>query len=495
MQDADLFNLLVQLFVLAGAGFVGCYVAQRLGTARIVGGLIAGLLIGPTLLGNLAPDAERWLWKGAQTERAAFASLEAEYESAVKASIISGVSEIHREILKEEYEPRIGEAAMEVVDAESSHRSKTQRLAILAAAVFLLAVGRNGLSHDLIRTLPRASFMAIGIFAIPIAGTVVAASIFDMPQDLGGLQLSVAPWIPIAAISVLVSSVAVPMNSRLRDGYLGHAEPSDAERVLALIQLTTAIVTAVVFLVVVALLVCGRQAAAAAFFKSPPPSVIGLFKAMPIILAVLVGGFAAALAVTWFASRLFGERNSSEAVPAVGVLFVAALLAVGGAVYTGLPIILGALAAGLAFGSLANASEIVKRHLAPLADGIALPVLCAYIGTRIDLIPHFDWVWVLVALIIFGDGKATGVMLVGRYVCRLDWRASMRMGTILAAGGAVPLIVALMVYEAGVIDQTLFVALVIANAVTAAFAAPVLRMIDAYFASSAPEPTDGFSDD
>lgn len=481
MPDADLFNLLVQLLVLAAAGFVGCYLAERLGTARIVGGLIAGLLIGPSLLGKVAPDADRWLWKGAQTELAQLASLEAEYESAVKASIISGVSEIHREILKEEYEPRIGEVASKVSRAEWAHESHTRALMIIAIVLILVACGRNAPMHGFAGLLPRATAIMLGAVALPLIGGMV------LWETLGAGRFAIAfeylswdDWIWAAGLAAL----AIPISPRLLNGLGSSAADDSPSRLLPVMQAATALAS--IFLIV-------YLAAATHWLDSMgeinvPPSV----PSVVLALTTFVGGFAAALAISFFGFRVLEGKRAINPSGVIGLLFSASVLPLAGAAYADVSMAVGALAAGLAFGALPSTAEIVKRHLAPIADGIALPILCAYIGTRIDIIPHFDWVWVLIALILFSDGKALGVMLVGRYVCRLDWRASMRMGTILAAGGALPLIVALMVYEAGIIDQTLFVALVIANAVTAAFAAPVLRMIDAYFGPSEP---DGFSDD
>lgn len=475
MQDADLFNLLVQLLVLAAAGFVGCYLAERLGTARIVGGLVAGLLIGPSLLGKVAPDAERWLWKGAQTELAELASLEEEYKSAMKASIISGVSEIHQEILKEEYEPRIIEAQTDALRAQDDHRHLTFGFAVFAMALLLLTIGRDGPLLNVTGSLSRAVPLAVGSLVIPVVGAVAAAWLLGPPNP--GEVVSPG-W--IFAISAGLAVCAAPLSQRL----LGKCESELSSIVCA---------GALVNIAIVCIVLAWEFEVNAGRGASPTTP-------LALAFAVLVGGAAIALLVAWIGSYLTrGAERQSEGwavavvvIAGLGSTLLAVRLSHSISVYFGVPFILGALAAGLAFGSLTNASAIVKRHLAPLADGIALPILCAYIGTRIDLIPHFDWAWVLIALVLFGDGKATGVVFVGRYVCRLDWRASMRMGTILAAGGAVPLIVALMVYEAGIIDQTLFVALVIANAVTAAFAAPVLRMIDAYFASS---DRGGFSDD
>ncbi|MEV4441893.1 cation:proton antiporter [Streptomyces sp. NPDC049577] len=57
-------HFLLAAAVVLAAALAGGALARRLGQPRVVGEICAGLALGPTLLGGLAPDAARWLFPG-----------------------------------------------------------------------------------------------------------------------------------------------------------------------------------------------------------------------------------------------------------------------------------------------------------------------------------------------------------------------------------------------------------------------------------------------
>jgi len=66
-QTEDLlFSILLQVIVMIGAARIGNTILRRLGQPGVVGEIIAGLLLGPSLLGHFFPDASRALF-GART--------------------------------------------------------------------------------------------------------------------------------------------------------------------------------------------------------------------------------------------------------------------------------------------------------------------------------------------------------------------------------------------------------------------------------------------
>src|SRR5687768_4699104 len=56
-----LLHLLVQLVVILLTCRLTGWVAQRLGQTRVIGEMVAGVLLGPSLLGVLAPEFQQWL--------------------------------------------------------------------------------------------------------------------------------------------------------------------------------------------------------------------------------------------------------------------------------------------------------------------------------------------------------------------------------------------------------------------------------------------------
>ncbi|MGV9675603.1 cation:proton antiporter domain-containing protein [Nocardia sp. NPDC003482] len=61
-ENSVLRQLLVALTVVVGVSAVGGMVAEKLGQARVFGELVAGLLLGPTALGAVAPGVQQWLF-------------------------------------------------------------------------------------------------------------------------------------------------------------------------------------------------------------------------------------------------------------------------------------------------------------------------------------------------------------------------------------------------------------------------------------------------
>ncbi len=58
-----LFFTLLQICLIILAARLAGHAARRLGQPRAVGEIVAGLMLGPSLFGTLAPDTFRWLFR------------------------------------------------------------------------------------------------------------------------------------------------------------------------------------------------------------------------------------------------------------------------------------------------------------------------------------------------------------------------------------------------------------------------------------------------
>jgi Kef-type K+ transport system membrane component KefB len=58
-------RLLIAIVLIITVGSLGGWVAGRCGQPRVVGAMVAGFTLGPSLLGQLAPGAQRWLFPSA----------------------------------------------------------------------------------------------------------------------------------------------------------------------------------------------------------------------------------------------------------------------------------------------------------------------------------------------------------------------------------------------------------------------------------------------
>lgn len=66
MSEAELSRLFLAIVLLLSAALGSGYLFDRLGMPRVVGEIVGGIALGPTLLGGLAPDWHRWLFAAAE---------------------------------------------------------------------------------------------------------------------------------------------------------------------------------------------------------------------------------------------------------------------------------------------------------------------------------------------------------------------------------------------------------------------------------------------
>lgn len=146
-----------------------------------------------------------------------------------------------------------------------------------------------------------------------------------------------------------------------------------------------------------------------------------------------------------------------------GVLGFALTCALLGAAFTehiGIHAIFGAFIFGIAFGDTPHLRERTRSTLDQFISFIFAPLFFASIGLSVDFIGSFSLVPVLVVLVISCVGKVVGCYGAGLF-CGLSKRESMAIGAGENARGAIEIIFGLLALNAGIIDDKLFVALVI----------------------------------
>lgn len=191
-----LFFTLMQLVLILLAARIGGSLALRLGQARVVGEIIVGLLLGPSLFGALAPDAFHYVFHS------------------VSAAPVTIMSQIGLILLMFQ----IG------LDFDFSHlkEKENSRTVALVAALglavpFLLGLAVGHLSHDAlapeVNPLGYSLFLAtaLSITAVPILGRIMME--FDLTRTpMGVITITsaaindVAGWIALAAITALTLS-------------------------------------------------------------------------------------------------------------------------------------------------------------------------------------------------------------------------------------------------------------------------------------------------
>lgn len=134
----------------------------------------------------------------------------------------------------------------------------------------------------------------------------------------------------------------------------------------------------------------------------------------------------------------------------------------------------GAFIVGALVGSLLKLRHNLKEGLEQFSSTLFAPLFFAGIGLKVDFVGHFD-----LRLVILITGVAILSKLIG---CTLGALASgMKKGEALAVGfglnarGAIEIVLALIALQAGLIDERLFVALVVMAILTSMLSAAMIR--------------------
>jgi Kef-type K+ transport system membrane component KefB len=144
--------------------------------------------------------------------------------------------------------------------------------------------------------------------------------------------------------------------------------------------------------------------------------------------------------------------------------------------------ILGAFIAGIAIGDSVYLEEKAREIMHQFVTNFFAPLFFVSIGLKVDFIQHFDLLIVVVVLALAFFGKVLGASL-GARLGGMTRRSAMAVGCGLNARGAVEILLGSLAFDAGLITQPVFVALVIMALVTSITSAPLML----YFLRGEPE--------
>ncbi len=144
--------------------------------------------------------------------------------------------------------------------------------------------------------------------------------------------------------------------------------------------------------------------------------------------------------------------------------------------YLGIHAVLGAFIAGIAVGDSVKLNTKAREIIHQFVTNIFAPLFFVSIGIKINFIAHFDASVTLIIFLLASLGKITGATL-GARAGLFPWRESVAIGFGLNARGAMEIILGTLALQVGLINETIFVALVIMAIVTSVASGPVLRWL------------------
>jgi Kef-type K+ transport system membrane component KefB len=142
--------------------------------------------------------------------------------------------------------------------------------------------------------------------------------------------------------------------------------------------------------------------------------------------------------------------------------------------WLGIHSIFGAFLLGVALGDSEHMSERAKEIVHQFINNIFAPLFFVSIGLKINFVANFDLLLTLAILAISFTGKIVGSGM-GALRGGFDFKESMAVGFGMNARGAMEIILGLIALENGLINERVFVALVVLAIVSSMSSGPLMK--------------------
>ncbi|MBL0742244.1 cation:proton antiporter [Chryseolinea lacunae] len=403
LGHADVVHLLVQLSIMLVMGRLFAEVFRKLNQPAVIGEIIAGILLGPTVLGMLQPE-----WFEALYPKDAAAGI-----------VLTGFVQVAVVML----------------------------LFIAGLEVDLHIVWQQGR-----QALTTSLFGLIIPFSIGFGFPYFFPEFFGI-ADVHGGRLTFALFMGTAmGITALPVIVRILMDLNLFKSKMGLLVVASA--------MVDDLIGWLIFSVILGLI--GKSGGS-----------------MPLINTIILTiGFAAFMLTIGrgMLNRFLPWVNKKMAWPG-GVLSLSLALCFLAAAFTeyiGIHAIFGAFVMGVALGDSEHFSERAKEIVHQFINNIFAPLFFVSIGLRVNFFVNFDLTLTLVILAIAFFGKIVGSGL-GTRLGGFSWKESLAAGFGMNARGAMEIILGLIALENGLINEKVFVSLVIMALITSMTSGPLMK--------------------
>jgi Kef-type K+ transport system membrane component KefB len=411
MNSADFVLFTLQVTVMLACAAAGGHIMRRLGQPAVLGEMIGGILLGPTLFGALAPD----LW-----------------QSIFRAS------------------PNMAIA-----------RDATIKLGML---FFLFVAGMEVNVSDLRRLGRRAALIGLVGTLLPILAGV--ALVYAVPVSF---------WGPLAETHRFALSLFIGMN------LANSANPVIARVLMDLgllnkefgtIVMTATVVDDLVNWTLFAI-VLGQIAPESATGTASGANLgTGIVLVLLFCAAVLAAGrFLGPSVLNWL------RRRTSWPTTFIMAMTVAVLVASMIAEKLGVHAFLGAFLVGASLGGLEEERHQAHDAIAHFALSFFAPIYFVSMGMSTNFVAHFDGVLLMLVVLVACVSKIGSVLLGARLAGMRADRETWAIAFALNARGATGIILAGVGRDNGVIDDRLFVAMVVMAIFTSLLSGPAIRAL------------------
>lgn len=382
-------------------------VARRLAQPVVLGEILAGILLGPTVLGAFWPEGKEFLF------------------------------------------PTSGSIAL----AHDAFKS-------LSIALFLLVAGME-VELSTMRKQGRAA-LSVGLMGIALPFLLGFGAARYAPDLLGARQ-GVSPETFALFFATALSISALPVIAKTLMDL--HIYKSDFGMTVIAAAVLNDLVGWLVFAVILGRIEYGTGG------SSPMPTLLTLAVTAGFALLMLT-------AVRWLIHRTLPWILAHASFP-TGVIGFALALALAGAAFTefiGIHAIFGSFLVGVALGDSAHLRERTRATITEFVSSIFAPLFFGSIGLSVNFITNFDPLLCGFVLLVACLGKVFGCGLGARWA-GMRWRESWAVGFGMNARGAMEIILGLLALQYGLIQEPMFVALVVMALATSLMSGPVIQRL------------------
>jgi Kef-type K+ transport system membrane component KefB len=412
-------HVLTTLAAVIALGYLLGRAFAYLGQPPVIGEVVAGILLGPSLLGAISPDAMHWLIPGPETDPGG-----------------------------------------QVVAA-------LQALAQLGVVLYMFLVGLELNAGKLRHQARTAVAVSHASIVLPfVLGAALALWLYPLLSHGGVPFTSFALF-----LGVSLSITAFPVLARiLTDRKLEHTDLG----VVALSCAATDDVTAWCLLALVVGVARAQVGGALLVLAGALAFIAFLFLVLRPLTTRLV--------CKYETGALIDPRSAAgHGVPGYVLpgLFVAILLSALTTEAIGVHAVFGAFLLGVMVPHDSRIAREFSRRFRDLVTVLLLPAFFAITGlnTRIGLLSFRDHALICVVIIVVATAGKMGGSVAAARLTGQSWRTSFALGALMNARGLMGLIVLNVGLELGVITPTLFALMVLMALITTMATAPVLAWL------------------
>ena len=403
-EHGDMITFFLSLAILIGSARILGEIAEKFKQPAILGELTAGIILGPSIMGMLAPELQATLFP-----------------------------------------------------SEGPVNIGLQFMSSLAIALFLLLAGMEIDLRSVWRQGKSALAVSFGGMLIPFGlGLAVAVAV---PHLIGQTEIEnktafVLFFATALSISALPVIARILMDLKLIKSHMG------------VIVLTAAIVNDLLGWLIFAM-VLGMIGASGA-----PHGI-----AFTLTATVLFAGFMFTIG-TKIIEKAYSWVQAHLSWPAgtLNFIVVGALLCAAFTEWLGIHAIFGTFIFGVAVGQCPHIREKTLHTLESFISFIITPIFFASIGLEVNFFKSFDLGVVMIVLAVGTIGKIGGSWIGGR-MAGLTNTESLAIGSAMNARGVMEIILGLIAFQAGLISESLFVALVVLALLTSMTSGALVQRI------------------